>query len=277
MTTRQYLVPGWGYVNETAKRQFLVPGRGYFNDTTPTAASAAFSVAGVAAVSFAGTFLGTSHFSVAGVAAVTGVGKSTVQSPFSVTGVAAVAFSGSIKAQIKGYLVPGWGYVNETIPRQFLIPNWGYFGDTQITGNLFSVAGRSSASFSSGPSSFSVAGKSVVSGRSNANTHTAFSVTGASAVMGVGSSAFYTTVTYYNMDDLFNVISFRPFNPPRAIATVIGSSSVGMLSTTLFSARASVTGHSNAAFGGQVGPSTSGGQFDYSNAANSGLLPGVMQ
>lgn len=30
---RQYLVPGYGYINETATRQFIVPGYGYTNET----------------------------------------------------------------------------------------------------------------------------------------------------------------------------------------------------------------------------------------------------
>jgi hypothetical protein len=30
--TRQYFVPGWGYVNEAGTQQYLIPGQGYINE-----------------------------------------------------------------------------------------------------------------------------------------------------------------------------------------------------------------------------------------------------
>lgn len=37
-TTRQYLVPGWGYLNEVKGNQYLIPGQGYINETISTGA-----------------------------------------------------------------------------------------------------------------------------------------------------------------------------------------------------------------------------------------------
>ena len=30
---RQYLIPGWGYINETSGKQYLIPGQGFINET----------------------------------------------------------------------------------------------------------------------------------------------------------------------------------------------------------------------------------------------------
>lgn len=37
-TTRAYLIPGWGYVNEVKGKAYLLPGGGYINATVSTPA-----------------------------------------------------------------------------------------------------------------------------------------------------------------------------------------------------------------------------------------------
>lgn len=297
MTTRQYFIPNWGYQNETAKRQNQVANEGFLNDTTQSAS--VLSITGSAAVSFVGKSLYKASFSISGVATISFVDASVVRAVLSVTGAASVSFTGLIKAQVKSYFLPNWGYVNETIPRQFNIANWGYFNDTQLVGNHYAITGQSSVAFAgahASPAAFSVTGNSSVSFAGKFNYRAAFSIQGHSVfsalglfgqsgifsiagqaqVAFAGGYGFSTDVSYFNMDDLGSYLSFSSYLPSASIVNFHGVSNLNIVGAYKFSSSFNIQGQSAVAFTGQIGPASSGGQFDYSNAANSGLLPGVM-
>lgn len=230
------------------------------------------SAAGTGAAQAVGVSQAQAAAFAAGSSTNTGVGAATTTGTAAAAGTSTAAAASQFQTapQNVSYLVPAWGAVNETVPRQFFIPGQGYLNATQRNGNTGTASGTASAQAigaygiaavgtASGTSLAQAAGyfassaqglsqgSSTGAGVSASTAQAAAAAQGTSIATGRSSSSFFSAVFYTNLDDLFNYITVAASAAPDGTGLAIGTSNAAGVGGSLTAARGSATGTSTAA------------------------------
>lgn len=224
---RQFLVPGRGYLNETATRQSLIPGWGYANETQGgSTAEGAGSAAGSSSVSGVGASTSAATGSAAGSATVTGVSPDPGSGVGSAAGGSTASGVGTSSSSNPTFtlsqLIPGWGQLNPTARRQYLIPGRGFVNESPPTGSAGTAAGSSTAS-GVGASLFQStglsSGSSTVTGVALTASSGAGQASGSSTATGISGYTVAQQALYFSPDQLFTYIDLLE----RATVSAAGS------------------------------------------------------
>lgn len=269
-----YFVAGGYYVRETGTRQYMVPGQGYLNETS-------FPV---------------SVFHAAGTSTAHAVGAGGSGGAGSVAHAAGISTASAISAQPgRDYLIAGGLFLNETNTRQYLVPGQGYVNETRFPPSVFLAAGTSTAHAvaSTGVSAVaSAAGTSTATAAPKSLATAVASAAGTSTAQALG---IFIPFFYTNLTDLFNYFSLTAQETPvsSGAGLSVGTSTAEAASAIAASSQAHAAGTSSAhavppgasaATFSAAGTSTAhavsfhsgGGQLDFSRSINSALIGSVL-